>query len=275
MSPRSDIGVGARGESARCRPASGVNHDAVSNPPFDEMIPDSTAAPEAPGLHAGTRLVIRFVRKPGGPSDSGDHGRLESTRGTGTRRPLLLVLVPVVLSVLLAIFPAAKRPVEGPGTRAGEQRGAAERATPKESEHPAVPEAGSPSERKAGSPDAAGAAPRQSPRPPALQKLSERRELLHSVELARFSWRPDERGDALMLDLTIHNKGGLRLHDIELVCSQYAANLTLLDTSKTVLPGILQAKGRRTFRSVVGGLIHAKTHRVQCLISDLSPVAEP
>jgi hypothetical protein len=71
----------------------------------------------------------------------------------------------------------------------------------------------------------------------------------------------------------VRNRSALHIREIEVVCSQHAKDLTLLETSKMRLPGELEPKTRRTFRSVVGGLLNRSTYRVHCVISDASAAA--
>lgn len=110
--------------------------------------------------------------------------------------------------------------------------------------------------------------------PPAAA-LTGQRKLLRSVQLANFSWRPDARRQTLLVDLTVRNKSARHVHQIEVVCSQHAKDLTLLETSKMRVQGTVEPNTKKVFRAVTGGPLNRSTYRVHCLISDVSAAAAP
>ncbi len=101
------------------------------------------------------------------------------------------------------------------------------------------------------------------------------RKLLRSVQLVNFSWRPDSKRQTLLVDLTVRNKSARQVDQIEVVCSQHARDLTLLETSKMRVQGTVEPNTQRVFRAVAGGPLNRSTHRVHCLISDVFAAAAP
>lgn len=107
-----------------------------------------------------------------------------------------------------------------------------------------------------------------------VQALSEKQDLLHSIRLLHFDWRPDARDGLLLLDVNLRNTGSRRIDKIELVCTQYAKDLTLLETTKIPLQGPVEPALAKSFKSIVGGLMNRATRRVQCLIADASAASD-
>ena len=280
----------------------GVEHTAetahLSDAAADEAMHAASVSPAGTASGTPKRLVIRLVFNRSRVSGAGPFDWLRSSR-----RAMLPTVVAgcLVLGLILYVAlteQAAHDPAQRPGANPTRSADFAAKVPPQanrsaktmpRSEEP-VPEANSahpgrppgdahladiPSRSAVPAP---GESSGMSPNPgasasPQLQRLTEKRNLLRSVQLANFSWRPDVTKHALILDLTVRNKSALHIREIEVVCSQHAKDLTLLETSKMLLPGQLEPKTRRTFRSVVGGLLNRSTYRVHCVISDASAAA--
>ncbi|WP_348758810.1 hypothetical protein [Candidatus Methylocalor cossyra] len=120
------------------------------------------------------------------------------------------------------------------------------------------------------------ATPQAFPRDPLpSQDLRKKRELLHAVRLKTFRWKVDHSSKKLLFDLSIGNTSTVPVGELEIVCSQYSRNLDFLEAAKTVLSDPIAAGQTKEFRAVPIGFANRQTERINCLIADLSNLAEP
>ncbi len=270
----------------------------LSDGAANETIHAVSASPAGTTPDTPKRLVIRLVFNRSRASGAGPFAWLRSSRRVMLPTVAAGVLVLGLILYVASFEQAARDPAQRPGANATRSADFAAKVpsrgnqsattTPRPAE--SGPEANSahsgPSPGDAHLADipsrsavpATGEPSGRSPNPgasasPQLQRLTEKRNLLRSVQLANFSWRPDGGKHALILDLTVRNKSALHIREIEVVCSQHAKDLTLLETSKMLLEGTVAPNTKRTFRSVVGGVLNQSTRRVHCLISDASAAA--
>jgi hypothetical protein len=97
----------------------------------------------------------------------------------------------------------------------------------------------------------------------------DKRALMRSVQLRNYTWTVRPGGTEMLFDLQIENTSASAVGGIEIVCSQFSANLDFIEAAKTIL-GDLVASGRsREFKAIPIGYSSPQTQRVNCVIADL------
>lgn len=78
--------------------------------------------------------------------------------------------------------------------------------------------------------------------------------------------RKEGFGNVLVIDITIRNRGLSNLKDFNILCTNYGASGTVIDTNSRTIFEIINSRVARTFKSINMGFINGQTTNTGCII---------